>query len=384
VTLQRRAVRPPGSIALLLLLLGLLAVSCSPAPHASAPDNSADVRIPAPTPGDDAPAASLQPVATAPAVPPTDRLNLRFGGAITPPAMVHLGPYVAHAMGFFDEVGLDVEMLSFDGGIGAMRASKYAVDVVAAGGESLFGAVQSGQHFKAIGTYAPLLSVVMMSTPDIKSAAQLKGVKIGISESGGFNQVMALLVLDQAGISPDDVQWVNVTSSDRLTAVIDRRIDASVLHIEQYYAATRTAPDLNVLARLWDVAPNWWYSAFVAPTDVIDAKHEELVRFMTAVIKAQRFMYTHPVETKRIAVEVTKRQPEEVARGYEELVRGGIWSVNDGMPQAAIEDTIRRQIALGVLTQANPPTYDQVIERSIVEEAIARNGGRWSGDPRWK
>jgi NitT/TauT family transport system substrate-binding protein len=287
-------------------------------------------------------------------------------------------------MGFFDEVGLDVEMLSFDGGIGAMRASKYAVDVAAAGGESLFGAVQGGQQFKAIGTYAPRLSVVMMSSPDVKSPAQLKGRKIGISESGGFNQVMAKLVLDQAGISPDDVQWVSISSADRLTAIVDHRIDGSVLHIEQYYAATRTAPDLNVLARLWEVAPDWWYSAFVAPTEVIDAKHEELVRFMTGVIKAQRFMYTNPVETKRIAVEATKRQPEEVERGYEDLTRGGIWSVNDGMSRTTIEDTIRRQIELGVLTADHPPTYDQVIERSIVEEAIARNGGRWSGDPRWK
>jgi ABC-type nitrate/sulfonate/bicarbonate transport system substrate-binding protein len=369
----------------LFVLLALLAVNCGPAPVATGTDNSTAVRIPAPSTSEDAPAAAdQQPVATPRPVAPTDRLKLRFGGAITPPAMVHLGPYVAKAMGFFDEVGLDVEILSFDGGVGAMRASKYAVDVAAAGGESLFGAFQNGQHFKAIGTYAPRLSVVMMSSPDIKSTAQLKGRKIGISETGGFNWVMARLVLDQAGISADDVQWVNVTASDRLTAIIDRRIDASVLHIEQYYAATRTAPDLNVLSRMWDVAPNWWYSAFVAPTEVIDAKHEELVRFMTAVIKAQRFMYTNPVETKRIAAEATKRQPQEVERGYEDLVRGGIWSVNDGMPRLAIEDTIRRQIELGVLTPENPPTYDQVIERSIVEEAIARNGGRWSGDPRWR
>jgi NitT/TauT family transport system substrate-binding protein len=224
----------------------------------------------------------------------------------------------------------------------------------------------------------------MMSSNDIKSPAQLKGRKIGISEAGGFNQVMAQLVLEQAGLSGDDVQWVNVVPADRLTAIVDGRIDGAVLHIEQYYAAARVAPQLNVLSRLWEVAPNWWYAGYVAPVEVIDSKHEALVRFMTAVIKAQRFMYTNPVETKRIAVETTGRKAPEVELAYDDLTRAGIWAVNDGMPRAAIDETVHREISLGVISADNVPAYDQLVEHSIVEEAITRNGGRWSGDPRWQ
>lgn len=298
--------------------------------------------------------------------------------------MVHLGPYVAKGMGFFDEVGLDVDIVSFDGGIGALRAAQFGIDVVATSGDGLFAAVQNGQGFKAIGTYAPRLSVVMMSSNDIKTPAQLKGRKIGISEFGGFNQVMSELVLEQVGLSGDDVQWVNVVPADRLAAIVDGRIDGAVLHIDQYYAAARAAPQLNVISRLWEVAPDWWYAGYVAPVEVIGSKREALVRFMTAVIKAQRFMYTNPIETKRIAVETTGRKAEEVDRAYEDLSRGGVWAVNDGMPQGPIDDTVRREIELGVIGKANAPTYDQLVDRSIVDEAIARNGGRWSGDPRWE
>jgi len=372
-----------GSLAL-VVLLGVLAASCAPRFGDSQSTSATGARPSAPNARQDLPSVQNQPAATLPAVPPTDRLKLRFGGAITPPAMVHLGPYVARAMGFFDDVGLDVDILSFDGGIGALRASKFAVDVVGTSGDPLFQTIQNGQQFRAIGAYAARLSVVMMSGRDVKSTDQLKGRKIGIPEVGGFNQVMAQLVLERAGISPDDVQWVNIAAADRLPAIVDGRIDGSVLHIEQYYAAANAAPELNVLARLWEVAPEWWYSAFVAPQEVVDTKREALIRFMTAVIRAQRFMYTNPVETKRIAVEVTRRQPQDVDQAYDDLARGRVWSVNDGMPRGPIEYTIRRDSELGVIRKDDLPTYDQIVEQSIVEEAISRNGGRWSGDARWQ
>src|SRR5438132_13352706 len=57
------------------------------------------------------------PVATKPPTNPTDKMQIVFGGAVTPPNMVHLAPYVAKDMGFFDEVGLDVDMKSFEGGV---------------------------------------------------------------------------------------------------------------------------------------------------------------------------------------------------------------------------------------------------------------------------
>ncbi len=324
------------------------------------------------------------PVATKPATNPTDKMQLIFGGAVTPPSMVHLPPYIAKDMGFFDEVGLDVEIKSFEGGVGALRGGiSGGLDIVATSSDPLLAAVQQGAPVKAIGTYAPKLSVVMMAAPDIKSSKDLKGKKLGIQEVGGFNDVMSRLVLQGAGIATTDVQFVNVATANRVTSMVQGQTDATVLHIDQYYAALAANPNFNVLARMWEVVPDWWYSAFVVTDDVRTQKREAVVRFMTAVIKAQRFMYTNPVETKKIAVDETKRKPEEVDKAYDDLVRGGIWSVNDGMPQKLIDYTIGKEVEVGVVKPESKPTYEQIIDKSIVEEAIKRNGGAWTGDPRW-
>ena len=379
----------------LVLPLALLVAACAPStavaptsPPTTGPVAAATAKPPAAAPttaaAPGAAGSTPGPVATRPATNPTDKMQLVFGGAVTPPSMVHLPPYVAKDMGFFDEVGLDVEIKSFEGGVGALRGGiSGGLDIVATSSDPLFAAIQQGAPVKAIGTYAPKLSVVMMAAPDIKSPKDLKGKKLGIQEVGGFNDVMSRLVLQGAGISPNDVQFVNVATANRVTSMVQGQADATVLHIDQYYAALAANSNFNVLAKMWEVVPDWWYSAFVATDDVRTQKREAVVRFMTAVIKAQRFMYTNPVETKKIAVDETKRKPEEVDKAYDDLVRGGIWSVNDGMPQKLIDYTIGKEVEVGVVKPDNRPTYEQIVDKSIVDEAIKRNGGAWTGDPRW-
>src|SRR5438067_4251089 len=127
------------------------------APTTGAPAAVPTVAPPAAGAGSTAPG----PVATRPATNPADKIHIVFGGAVTPPNMVHLAPYVAKDMGFFDEVGLDVEMKSFEGGVAALRGGMSGgLDVVATSSDPLFAAIQQGAPVKAIGTYAPKLSVV--------------------------------------------------------------------------------------------------------------------------------------------------------------------------------------------------------------------------------
>jgi NitT/TauT family transport system substrate-binding protein len=359
------------------LALSACAGPASP-PQTAAPPAATSAPAAVPT------AAVPSPVATPPANPPAEKTRLVFGGAVTPPSMVHLPPYIAKSMGFFDEVGLDVEIISFEGGVGALRGGiAGGLDIVATSSDPLFAAIQQGAPVKAIGTYAPKLSVVITSAADIRAPADLRGRKVGIQEVGGFNEVMTRLLLLRAGMTPQDVQYVSISTANRVPSLVQGQVDATTLHIDQYYAATTQKSDLVNLAKMWEVVPDWWYSAFVATEDNIRNKREPLVRFMTAVIKAQRTMYMDPESTKRIAVQETSRRPEEVDRAYDDLIRGGIWSVNDGMPRNLIEYTIDREVEVEVIRPDSKPTYDQIVERSIVEEAIRRNGGAWTGDPRW-
>jgi len=336
-----------------------------------------------------APAASASgnfgPVAPKPSSPPSDKMSLVYGNPVSPPNMVHMAAYIAKDMGFFDDVGLTVEFKEFNGGVDALRGGiSGGLDIVGTSSDPLFAAIQQGGQVKAIGTYAPKLSVSIVSQPDIKTPKDLKGKKIGTPGGvGAFSEVMARLLLQKNGLTPSDVQYVNITTAGRVPGLINKQIDAAVLHIDQYYTAIGQMPDAVDLADMWQIAPDWWYSAFAVTDDTLKGKREALNRFMTAIVKAQRVMYMDPTNTKKLAVQETKAKPEVIDKAYDDLIKGGVWAVNDGMPEKLIDATIDQEAEIGVLKPQNKPTYAQIVDKSVADEAVKRNGGPWSGDPRW-
>ncbi len=364
------------SILVALLALAVIAMACAPAP------------TPAPTP---APPTAAPATAAPTAVPPTATVKpvrkMTYGSPVTPPNLVHMGPYVAQELGYFKEVGLDVEFKTFEGGVDTLRGLVSGnLDVVGTSSDPLFPAVAQGAGIHAIGAYAPKLSVVMMATPDVKSVADLKGKRMGITGVGAFAEIMDILLLSSAGLTRDDVTFVNVSTAGRVAALVQGQTNAHALHADQYYAALKQKPDLIVLARMWEVAPKWWYSAFVASDDAVKKNPELYIDFMTAVLKAQRWMYDPKNKAQVVAISV-KNNPgigaDAFDKAYDDLAKGGIWTVNDGMPRDFIQYTIDKKVELKTEGVPKDLKYEQIVDLTIVNQAIKRLGGPLTGDPRW-
>ena len=365
-----------------LVALALVAMACAPAPT-PVPPTAAPTAVP-PTA---APAATNTTVPTAipPTATPKPVRKMTYGSPVSPPNLVHMGPYVAQELGYFKDVALEVEFKSFEGGVGALRGLiAGGLDVVGTSADPLFLAVAQGGGIHAIGAYAPKLSVVMMGTPDVKTIADLKGKKMGFQDVGGFADVMNSLALASVNLKREDVTSVNVTTAGRVPALVTGQINAHALHSDQYYAALKQKSDLVVLAKMWEVAPKWWYSAFVASDDAVKKTPELYIDFMTAVLRAQRFMYDNKAKTVEIA---TKYNPgigaEAFDKAYDDLSKGGIWTVNEGAPKDFVEFTINKKIELGTAGITKDLTYEKIVDLTIVKEAIKRLGGPKTGDSRW-
>ena len=164
---------------------------------------------------------------------------------------------------------------------------------------------------------------------------------------------------------------------------MSKQIDAAILHIDQYYRAVETNPSFTVVSKLWDVLPKWWYSGYMATDRPDSAGPQRLVDFETAIVRAGRFMYENKARTVEIGVQYTNQPRDVVERAYDDLAAGGIWAVNDGMPRDMIEYTLDKQVELGSIKAEEKPSYEQLVDRSIVDEAVQRNGGPLTGDPRW-
>jgi NitT/TauT family transport system substrate-binding protein len=307
-----------------------------------------------------------------------------FGVPVTPPNVVHIPPYIAKEMNFFGEQNIDVELVTFEGGTQTLRGSVAGgLDITGTSSDPAIIAAARGAGTKVLGTYSHKLSQSMLVQGDIKSCKDLKGRKIGIQEVGAFNEVISRAVLASCGLTPKDVDYVPVSTKGRVAGLLSNQIDTAILHVDQAIVAKKKKPELNILVNLWEPLPKWLYAAYIAPEKEIAGNRQLYVDIMTALVKANRFIYNNKAKTVEIAVKYTQQDADAIGQTYDILANAGAWPVNEGLPKDMVEWTIDKQVELGSIKAAEKPTYEKLVDISIIEAAIAKSGGRLKGDKRW-
>ena len=73
--------------------------------------------------------------------------------------------------------------------------------------------------------------------------------------------------------------------------------------------------------------------------------------------------------------EATKKPPEAVSYAYDYLTKNCVWSVNTGFVRERTDWTIDNAIENGDIQADKKPTYEQLVDVKLGEEALAAVGG---------
>ena len=312
------------------------------------------------------------------------RRTLVIGMPVTPPNLPHIGVYVAKDLGYFDEEGINVELTAFESGLQSLRGGiAGGLGIVGASSEPIITVISRGAKIRSIFSYAHKLTVVMAAQENIRKPTDLRGKNLGIQEVGAFREVMTRAVLLSAGLTPQDVNYVPVSSAGYIAALMDNRIDTAILHIDQAYMARTKKASLHPLVPLWEVMPSYWYGTFSANEELLRKDPDLLARGVAAIIKAHRFMYRNKDRTLDLASKHTGYAKEILSPAYDGLAAARVWPVNDGMPAEMVEVTINKMVEIGLLKETEKPKVEQVVDRGPVNAALAKLG-RWTDDPAWK
>ncbi len=310
-----------------------------------------------------------------------------FAMPTTPPNLVHIPVWIAQDAGIFAKYGIEAKIFTFEGGPAALRAligSGGEVKIAAPGVPPFVAAVAHGGDLRAIATYATKHPVGMVVQQEIKRCQDLRGKKIGTpGGAGAYAEVMARAVLQTCGLTPKDVQYLNISTGSRVPALVSGQADGFVSHIDQILEAVKVKPSLHILAYLSDVLPKGWYAAYVTTGDLMRGDPKLLQDAVTALVEANRFIYQNRERTIEIGVKYTKFDRDIVSRTYDILVARGIWPVNEGLQKAVVEAGLDTEAQIGTITPDIKPTYAQVVQLGFITAAMTKLG-RWTGDPRWQ
>src|SRR3989442_255338 len=139
--------------------------------------------------------------------------------------------------------------------------------------------------------------------------------------------------LQKNGISASDVQFVTTTTAARVQQLVSGGTDTAILHVDQVLTVKKTAPNIAVLANMWEVLTDYQYAVYAVPT--AEAKSATTECMLRAVIRANRAMYDPTLRSRILdmAVRETKADRDVVEAAYKTLESGKAWPQNEGIPQ---------------------------------------------------
>ncbi len=316
-------------------------------------------------------APSAAPTAAAAAkCPPT---SVKIAVPVTPPNVVHLPPYVAQELAYFTDENLKVELVRFEGGVGALRAMVAGgVNLAGTSTEPVITAIAQGVPVKIVNTYSPNISQVFAVRDTIKSAADLRGKKIGIQEPGGFADALSRAYLQKSGIDAKDVQFVTTTTAARVQQLVSGGTDTAILHVDQVLAVKKTTPSIAVLANMWEVLADYQYAVYAVPST--EAKSATTECMLRAIIRANRAMYDPSLRARILdmAVRETKAERDVVESAYKTLEAAKAWPQNEGIPQKNVEGTVKSLLDLKQIDRL--VSFADAVDLTLSTKIVAQLG----------
>jgi len=322
-------------------------------------------------------AALFLPLAVLPAAAQDckEMRRINIGVSVTPPNVAHTTPHVAKALGLFARHCVDATIIQFEGG--GSPAAKAAIAQGSAVANLSDIAVGAGMKAQQFWGFAPRLPQVYAVSPDIKTVADLKGRKLSASGGGvgGFQWRMGREVLRTGSLAVDDVQFISQGTAGRLPGLVTGQIDGVALHPEDFFLATQKKPGIHALLDLAKILPDFVFNSYGASSDWIARDRTLLRDAAAAMIEANRVIYRDKAKVVPIMVAATQSTPDAVSHAWDVLTRNCVWAINEGFDRKRTEWTIDYDVSVGDIKPEQKPTFEQVVNLKLAEEAVAAAGG---------
>jgi len=301
--------------------------------------------------------------------------TVNVGIALSPPKAIFMGPYVAQAQGYFAKEHLHVHFISMPNGLQTeLGTTAGSIDFgFSAGTDSIEAAAQHAP-IHAIWSYGTKLDTQCIGSPGISSAKGLVGKPVGSTGTDGFSITLLQACLEPAGVHLTQVKPINMTRSEFVPAMVAKKINAAVFHADDAYVITHQLKGATVLSSEYKAMPNWWYGGVSMLDSYGKAHHDVVVRFLTAMMMADRWM-NNPANNSALVALATKTTQEDqpaVAYAINFLRSSGTWPNGAGVDPSAVNYTA------GILAKykdiPSQPSYSQIIDPSYANQAAAKLG----------
>jgi NitT/TauT family transport system substrate-binding protein len=279
--------------------------------------------------------------------------------------------WVATKKGFFDQQGLDVQLV-------LLRGVPMTVQALAAGSlhfgsggpEPYIEASERGLDFVVTGGIINGIAQFLIAGKNYKTYEDLRGATFGTASLTGGTITALREALKLKGLEyPRDYKLLIIAggSSANLAALQSGQIAATTVAVPLNYAAEESG--LNIIGRLSDGIPHFQTNAFVTRRSWAEKNRALMVRFMKAMVLTFRWMFENRDAAVDFLSNEMKLKPVHARKGWEFYTQNRFWPPDGDVTMEGMKTNIRIY-AEQTGAKGSLPDASKYVDQSYLREAL--------------
>ena len=283
---------------------------------------------------------------------------------------------VAEEKGYLDEylnpLGYDADFIPFTGAAPAIHEALVSGDLDYAYYAGFAGimAKSNGIDTKllAVTSFGSAWQLAVSADSGITSLEDLKGKTISY-QRGATPQMYVLKVLEEAGLSADDVQLVNSTIPEGLSSLSTGAVDAAVVTYGQADTLVEQGK-ASIIHKGVDADADTFYepSVLTGRTDFVEKNADVSSAIIEAMLKARDDIIADPEAFYELSSEKSGRTLEQVKSVAVSDVQLGYSISLDDRYVSSLKNIEQFELDNGIIT--NQVDFDSWIDSSYLEKAV--------------
>jgi ABC-type nitrate/sulfonate/bicarbonate transport system substrate-binding protein len=281
---------------------------------------------------------------------------------------LHAAVWVAEQKGLFRKHGIEAEVIvtgqGGTAGISALLAND--IQMVNSAGDVLVAAALRGGDTVMVASVVNKGLQRLVTKPDIKTPADLKGKRIGVTRIGAVSHSVLLMILQRWKMTVNDIQVLQLGSSPNMLASLDKGgIEGGVLTIPSMFVAEDRG--YRVLLDMADTDIFYLHTMVGTTRQYIKNNRDKVLRFLRGYVEGIAFVKQNKKESLDIVKKKLRIGPEQ-ERNLERSLDLLITKYYENVPYPSIRGV---ETVLGFIEKDNPKakTADP---RSFVDDSLLR------------
>lgn len=225
---------------------------------------------------------------------------------------LHSAMWVAETKGLFRKQAIEAEVIvTGQGGITGISALlANDIQVVNSAGDVLVASALRGGDTVMIASVVNKGLQRLITKPEIKNPAELKGKRVGVTRIGAVSHSVLLMMLQRWKMTPNDLQIMQLGSSPSMLASLDKGgIEGAVVTIPSMFVAEDRG--YRVLLDMADTDIYYLHTMVATTRQFIKNNRDKVLRFLRGYVEGIAFVKQNKKESLDIVKKKLRIGPEQ-------------------------------------------------------------------------